>query len=371
MKPTATIEQWEKFCEGIKAAGREILATAEDGDERIQAEGLRYLTRLLRGGIERQVEYSDPLDPVMAPTRNERLRYGLDNPDSIFLMTAVDSRHEYELSGNVGTVPYFNLTSSEMSVDATQVTTGFLNGSDVKTDGAGNFTIRIGGPERPENWLRLAPGSTTVMLRETFGNRAAEREISCRIRLVSDGGADCSPKVADELKRLENAEGFMLKTGRSYLNLASILAQGVNKLPAASEAIMQKMGGDPNYSYYWSAFRVEPDQALLVHLPEVPECENWALCLYNYWLESLDYTRARINLNKFTSTANPDGSVTIVVAHRQPGGGNWLNTCDHVLGNMMFRWTGAKKKVAPQTALVKLDEVDWPRVLRRWDSSPA
>ena len=149
MKPTATIEQWEKFCDGIKAAGREILATAEDADERTQAEGLRYLTRLLRGGIERQVEYSDPLDPVMAPTRNERLRYGLDNPDSIFLMTAVDGRHEYELTGNVGTVPYFNLTSSEMSVDATQVTTGFLNGSDVKTDAAGNFTIHVGGAGPP------------------------------------------------------------------------------------------------------------------------------------------------------------------------------------------------------------------------------
>ena len=110
---------------------------------------------------------------------------------------------------------------------------------------------------------------------------------------------------------------------------------------------MQAMGGDPNYSYYWSAFRIEPDQALLIHLPEVPECENWGLCLYNYWLESLDYTRSKINLNKFTSKANSDGSVTIVVAHRRPDGGNWLDTRGHVLGNMMFRWTSAKQQVAP------------------------
>jgi hypothetical protein len=35
---------------------------------------------------------------------------------------------------------------------------------------------------------------------------------------------------------------------------------------------------------------------------------------------------------------------------------------------MMFRWTGAKKKVAPQTRLVQLDAVDWPKVLRRWEA---
>ena len=175
MEPNATIQQWELFCDGIKAAGREILSTGRGSDEVTEAEGLRYLTRLLRGGIERQVEYADPLDPFMAPTKNERLKWGLDNPDSIYLMTEVDGRYEYELTGNVGSVPYFNLTSAERGQDARQVTTGFLDRSAVKTDAAGNFTIRIGGPQRGENWLQLAPGSTTVMLRQTFGDRASER----------------------------------------------------------------------------------------------------------------------------------------------------------------------------------------------------
>ena len=367
MEPNATIAQWEQFCDGIKQTGREILSTARDVDEVTQAEGLRYLTRLLRGGIERQIEYADPLDPFMSSTKNERLKWGLDNPDSIYLMTDIDGRYEYELTGNVGTVPYFNLTSAERGVDGTQVTTGFLDGCNVKTDAAGDFTIWIGGPERAENWLRVTERSSNLMLRETFGDRTAETPITCKIRLVTDLGPDQPMKVQEALTRNSKAERFVANTGRTFLNLASQLAEGVNALPAADEKIMQAMGADPNYLYYWSAFRVEPDQALLIHLPEVPECENWGLCLYNYWLESLDYTRARINLNKFTSHANPDGSVTIVVAHREPQGGNWLNTCNHVLGNMMFRWTSVKKNVAPQTALVPLDAIDWPTVLRRWD----
>jgi hypothetical protein len=367
MEASDSIRQWEAFCDGLKASGRDILATAEGADEVSRAEGLRYLTRLLRGGIERQIEYADPLDPFMAPTKNERLKWGLDNPDSVYLMTEVDGRYEYELTGNVASVPYFNLTSAERGEDARQVTSGFLDSAAVKTDAAGNFTIRVGGPERAENWLRLAPGSTTVLLRQTFGDRAAEREMSCRIRLVSDVGPDRPMGIDQALTRLKKAQGFFTNTGRTFLSLAETLRRGENALPIADEALMAAMGADPNYRYYWSSFRVEPDQALLVHLPEVPQCESWGLCLYNYWLESLDYTRAKINLNKTTATPNPDGSVTILDAHRRPDAGNWLDTCNHVQGAMMFRWISAKKEVAPKTALARLDSIDWARALRRWD----
>jgi hypothetical protein len=366
MEPNAAIDQWEQFCDGLKAAGREILSTAPDGDDLAQAEGLRYLTRLLRGGIEREVEYSDPLDPFLAPTRNERMKWGLDNPDSIFLMTTVDGRCEYEITGNVGTVPYFNITASERGQDSRQVTSGFLDGTDLKTDAAGNFTLKVGGEERPENWLRLAPGSTSVMIRQTFRDLAAEQAMSCRIRLVSDVGPRRPLQLEDSLVRTRKAEQFMVNTGQTFLKLAANLRENVNELPPVDDAFMAMMGGDPNYFYYWSAFRVEPHQALLIHLPEVPDCENWGLCLYTYWLDSLDYTRATINLNKFTSAPNPDGSVTIVIAHQQPHGGNWLDTCDHVVGNMMWRWVSAAKNVAPQTKLVDLDAIDWPKVLQRW-----
>jgi hypothetical protein len=367
MSPDAVIAQWEEFCDSLKAAGREVMSTAPDGDALTQAEGLRYMTRLLRGAIERQIEYADPLDPFMSPTKNERLKWGMDNPDSVYLMCEIDGRHAYELTGNVGAAPYFNLTAAERGEDGKQVTTGFIDDRDVKTDAEGNFTIHIGGAERAENWVPTTPGTSSLMLRETFHDRSVEAPITCRLRMVSDIGPLAPMSVEDALRRNKKAAGFVLNTGRTFLAMAETMRAEVNRLPAADEKIMQMLGADPNYLYYWSAFRVEPDQALLVHLPEVPECENWGLCLYNYWLESLDYSRARINLNKFTAQPNPDGSVTIVIAHRQPEGGDWLSTCDHVDGAMMFRWTSTEKNVAPRTRLVQLDAVDWPGVLRRWE----
>src|ERR1700761_4702253 len=236
------IQQWEAFCDGIKASGREILSSEGALDEMTQAEGLRYITRLLRSGIERFVEYWDPLDPFLAVTYNERLKWGLDNPDSIHSISAVDGRYEYEITGNVGSVPYFNLTSAEMGTNARQVPTGFLDGSAVTTDADGNFAVRVGGPELARNWLRLLPGSNTVMLRQTFGNRALEKEMSVRIRLISDVGPDRPLMLAQVLDRTQKAEGFVTNTGRTFLSLAKLMRQNVNGLPEVDETMMKAMG---------------------------------------------------------------------------------------------------------------------------------
>src|SRR3546814_11623542 len=113
----------------------------------------------------------------MVPTYNDRLKWGMDYPDSIYSISRVDGDYEYELTGNKGTVPYFNLTSAKMGTDARQVTTGFLDGADIVCDPEGNFTIQIGGEQRSGNWLRLEPESNTVMLRETFAVRAEETPV--------------------------------------------------------------------------------------------------------------------------------------------------------------------------------------------------
>jgi hypothetical protein len=204
------------------------------------------------------------------------------------------------------------------------------------------------------------------MLRQTFGDRSSEREMTARIGLVSDPGPDQPLMLEQVVDRTRKAQDFVRHTGQTFVKLGEVLRRNVNGLPEVDAALMTAMGGDPNYLYYWSAFEIRENEALLVHLAEIPECENWGLCLYDHWLASLDYTRAPINVNKFTARPNVDGSVTIAVAHRRPRGGIWLSTRDHVRGNMMFRWTKARKKVAPRTALVDLDAIDWTSALQRW-----
>src|ERR1700761_8371840 len=155
-KMDLAVAQWAAFCREVHVTGEEMLRSAEGADSVSQAEGLRYLTRLLRSGIEKFVEYSDPEEPSLANVYNDHLKWGLDNPDSLYAMSGVNEDVEYEITGNIGTVNYFNLTAAVMTTDAKYNITAVLEGPEVVTDTTGNFVIRVGGPERATNWLPLA-----------------------------------------------------------------------------------------------------------------------------------------------------------------------------------------------------------------------
>ncbi len=51
---------WENFCDRLKAAGQLVAADGTPTDVQNRALGYRYLTRLLRGGLERALDYADP-----------------------------------------------------------------------------------------------------------------------------------------------------------------------------------------------------------------------------------------------------------------------------------------------------------------------
>ena len=66
--------------------------------------------------------------------------------------------------------------------------------------------------------------------------------------------------------------------------------------------------------------------------------------LSNHWLETLDYTRHRITLNNHTAKLEPDGTVKLIVAARDPGHPNWLDTAGHARGTIGVRWVGQGRR---------------------------
>ena len=81
-----------------------------------------------------------------------------------------------------------------------------------------------------------------------------------------------------------------------------------------------------------------PDEALLLRFTP-PECEHWNFQLCNLWQENLDcYEERQGYVTKFSARREPDGSVVLVIAERDPGvGGNWLDSYGHVRGIMGLR----------------------------------
>jgi hypothetical protein len=362
----SNIDQWTSFCDNVKTAGAEILSAGDGVDAVNKTEGLRYLTRVLRAALEMYVEFSDPIDPVLFKRTNEHLKYGFDNPDNIYSVCTISDRHAYEIRGNLGTVSYLSINLSNADMTGKMIMAGFLEGSAIVTDSGGNFVVRIGGEPQPKNWLSIPSGTNTLMVRQSFLDRGKELEARYEIRRLSARNPDEAMTEGKARENLHRAEEWFCRTGRGMLSWANNLLPTMNQLPAANQAFVQSLGADPRMYYYWSSWRLAPGEALLVHLPELPASGMWSLCLTNFWLESLDYSQYRINFNSATAQQNPDGSVTIAIADADPGIANWLNTCGHAQGCMMFRWTKAERIIDPRVALVKLRAIDLHSVSKRW-----
>ncbi|HWU67417.1 MAG TPA: DUF1214 domain-containing protein [Stenotrophobium sp.] len=356
-------ESWAAFCDSLKRAGEQILRPEAPADELTRAEGYRYLTRLLRIGLEMHLEFADPDFPGFFAPSHETGKIGADNPDNLYLMGRLNGAHDYVIRGNRGTVSYlsFGTQKGGYETNGKMEQTGFLDSSQLQTDAEGHFELVLSQQQRPGNWVRLEAGSNAVIVRQTFLDRRQERPAQMSIARL---GNDATPEPLSAVRLqsgLNNAAKFVEGTATLFANWAQGYLKHPNELPPANQLLCQSVGGDPNIFYYHSYWQLAEDEALIVQVPRVPECRFWNLQINNWWMESLDYRFHRIHLNQHSAKLDADGGVTMVLAHRKPdfpdGHPNWLETAGHDRGTMCMRWVGAKEHVHPATRVVRISEI--------------
>lgn len=356
---------WSDFCDQLKRAGQQILRPEAPASALDRAEGWRYLSRLLRIGLEMHLEYADPDFPGFFLPSHETGKIGADNPDNAYLFAKISGRHDYVIEGSRGSVPYltFGTQKGGYETNGKMEQTGFLDGRELTLDGDGRFTIQLSATPKPGNWLPLEAASNAVIVRQTFNDRRRETAATMTIRRASSDAAP-APLSAERLQQgLHNTARFVEGTATLFANWSQSYLQHPNQLPPADQALCQSVGGDPNIFYYHAYWQLAPDQALLIHLPRIPDCRFWNLQINNWWMESLDYRHHRICHNLHSAVPDADGGVTLVLAHANPGHPNWLETAGHERGTMCLRWVGAQQHVHPETRVVPLR--DAPKEIAR------
>ncbi|MAE93915.1 MAG: hypothetical protein CL910_04580 [Deltaproteobacteria bacterium] len=335
---------WHDFCDRLKQAGDVVLREGTPATPFDRAEGYRYLTRLLRAGLESQLEFGDPRFPGFYQLSNETIKIGNDNPDNVYQNCTISGRYEYRITGTRGTVPYLSLGTKAGGYGSTgqMVSTGELDGDRLVVDANGGFEVLLSCEAKRGNWLPMKPDTRMLIVRQTFGDRAAEEPARLHIERLGDA-EDASLDPAQLAASLERVVAFVGGTANKFVDWMVEFASHENQLPSDDQEKCQRAGGDPNIHYLQSCWRLAPDEALLIEAKRIPPCEGWNFQLSNFWMESLDYRYHRVHLNQSTASHEADGSVRIVVAHRDPGEAwpNWLTTTGHELGSMLFRWIGA------------------------------
>lgn len=152
-----------------------------------------------------------------------------------------------------------------------------------------------------------------------------------------DAGTGPAPlQLATVERQLIAAANYVQGTARLFADWTQRFRQAPNDFTRVDQSFYQNAGGEAAIFYAHGYWQLGADEALVIDVPAT-ECEFWNLQIDNYWMESLDYRYYRIHLNKHSTQYRPDGSARLVLAARDPGVPNWLNTTSHPQGTLLYR----------------------------------
>ncbi len=345
---------------------RGILSSADT------AEGFRYILHMLSAGIDLYLE-GDPDHPqfvrIVSPTR----KLMGDNPDAIYHFARIRDDRAYRISGKRGDECYLSFTIHGRPADGRLGATAEpvladMNDRDFHISPDGSFEIILSPQEQKGNWIKLLPGAASVITRHYFelaGSPAAEldRQVSLRIEPL-DPLPIRAPLTDESIARgIEDMIAFLRGGTVEMMIPGSIPIPFVSTIPneLPEPMVFQMTGqnawGAVDIAYSMGPFKIEPDEALVME-GTLPDCAFANVVLWNKHMQSFEFRDRRVSLNRKQIIPEPDGSYRIVIAHRDPGIPNWLDTAGHTEGTIFWRFLlPIGQPTKPACRLVKLSEV--------------
>ena len=352
-------EKWDTFCENLKEVGSIIESESSLG-ETDQAEGYRYLLRLMRLSLEMNMEHSNPSTPSFYNLSHETAKIGADNPDNIYLNANIDGNQTYEVYGSIGEVEYlsFGVKENRYSIDGTMSSLGEIDLSEISVSDDGNFKLVLGQELSANNYLHIPSQANMLIVRQTYSKRISQKHAVVNITKVGKA-SDPELLTNDDLnKHLKQSLAFVKGTAQTFLGWVHDFKKNhKNQLPLGDQAFFQAAGGDPKIFYLHGYYEFNSNEYLEIKT-DIPPCEFWNFQLENFWMESLDYRHYPIHINSVTAKLDSESSVTIIVSHGNLNVKNNLITEGRNNGAMLLRWIAADACPIPQVSIKQLIDLE-------------
>jgi hypothetical protein len=315
------------------------------------------VTRLLGLALEMVVEGSDADRPAFFELQSPIRKYAGDNPDQRYAAAVIAGDRRYRIRGNRG-----NAVLVEVGIYAGSFSGGgqrrlvaTLTEEELVFGPDGSIEIELA-PDadlsRP-NQIQLAPDAINVLVRQYFAD-PHDKRAEWRIERVPRA-EPAPPLAADWLGgRLLGAALFVERNVKTWVEFVAERARGPhNRLaPLADAGDLQTPKGVRYLEGYW---KLADGEALVLEFEPAP-VPYWGFLIMNFWMESLEWRDRRVSLNSFQAKREADGrTVRIVVAARDPGHPNWIDTAGHGEGPMSLRWArgdGTLPEVRTQVVLL-------------------
>jgi hypothetical protein len=353
---------WDEFCDGLKSARAVLFRPKSPANAFDRAEGYRYLSRVLRLALEQFVEHRDPLYPRFFQLSREDAKIGADNPDSYYQNACISGAYDYRVWGKRGSAAYLGLGTyyGYYGGSGRSGRSGYVDADELDLEPDGSFQVIVSSQPQPGNWLPMEPDTGMLIVRQFLLDRRAEQPAVLQIERIGATGppAPLDPVALDQ--GLQASAAFVKGTASLFADWTEMFAEQPNELNTMSGVVRTSAHADPNQVVYHGYWRLGPGEALLISATP-PRCRYWNFQLNNYWMESLDYRYHRVTVNAHSVKLEADGSFRIVVASRDPGVGNWLDTAGHTHGTMSLRWNNAIDPPRPLCRVVRLADLQGDR----------
>jgi hypothetical protein len=366
-----------------RAAYAELLATLAEVGERFAgeewgltdptdvAEALRVIMHHVGTGIETQLE-DDASWPVFREIVTPWRKALGDNADARYHDAKVHPAGTYRVRGRTEGAVYVSFTVEAGAEDGAfpSGTVGVLNDTGFDVGDDGSFELTVGGPERERGWLPLAADASRITVRYYWEQAAPPAtppapSLGLSIELVDGDVPSAPPAPTDE------SVAASIRRMATYVRsrtLETMAKPGAAEPPAFVSRIPHEFPppvtpgahalAAADAAYSMAPYLLGPDDALVMSL-RWPECRCANVSLWNRQLQTFDYLRGRVSLNRAQSVVGDDGIVRVVIAHRDPGVPNWLTTEGRPFGMVFWRFMLPDGPIdTPRADVVPVDSLD-------------
>ena len=266
-------------------------------------------------------------------------RHGVDNPDNIYRVIAVDPAGRYAIHGRVQGEPGADVSFSVFSAypgdGADSHSLGLLTLDEIDRDEQGCFTVTLdaNASDGRRNHLTLQPSAKLVFVRDSLLDWAVQAPLALSVERLDCCG-DASPDEASLAARAAAA------VERAVPYWVASMPKWFGRLPPN----VVPPAGMTNFAYAKQAsigasWRLGDDEALRLRLDRLGAA-YLGVQVADPWGASPDYSRHACSLNAVQAQPDDDGLFTFVVAPRDPGVRHWIDTAGLGEGTLMVRWQG-------------------------------
>ncbi len=334
-------------------------------------EANRLIAHMLHTGLNFWME-ANPSRPVFKQYVDTTRKLLGDNPDSVYYFAAINDDDTYIIRGNIGAAVFtsFTVEGGTQQGRAASRSISALGDYDMDIAPDGSYEIIVS-KRKPKsgNWLRLEKGAGQITTRHYHEARLSVASDPAFQMDISIEVVDPEPlppyagdeQVAQNLTAVANfiaghAPMGMVPTSPEMAKTFGWISLEPNVIAKPGQWIGsadEQAYGNTHAFYSMGPYRLAEDEALVIE-GRFPEGRFANVVLWNRYMQSYDFANRQISLNRNQITYEEDGSFKIIVAHKDPGLPNWLDTEGRETGKMYWRWVFPRSEPeAPVGKVVK------------------